>query len=79
MRIDWDKVPEWVNWIAMDANGLWCGYSQKPYMDMDALIWSEADTGSSWICLHGRPYAIEGLKIALTHDWTRSLHRRLSA
>ena len=28
--IDWDKLPEWVNWVAKDRCGSWYGYECEP-------------------------------------------------
>ena len=28
------QVPDWVEWIAMDADGYWSGYSDEPMADL---------------------------------------------
>jgi len=67
MKINWDDLPKWVNWIAMDANGQWCTYSEKPYMDMCCLKWWSP----------ALPF-FDKLFFTLppAPDWTRSLMKR---
>ena len=31
----WEDAPEWAQWLAMDANGVWFWYSDKPAVDGD--------------------------------------------
>jgi len=33
------EVPDWVNWVAMDAVGVWYGYDQKPDLSMQSGKW----------------------------------------
>jgi hypothetical protein len=34
----WEKAPEWANWVAMDIDGSWSWYEEKP--KYDCLFWS---------------------------------------
>lgn len=36
--IDWNNVPDWVNYIATDANGATYYYEQKPTMIEDCWV-----------------------------------------
>lgn len=36
-------IPEWVNWIAQDANGAWWGYEQEPLRQSTG--WYENEIG----------------------------------
>ena len=29
-KYDWTNVPNEVNWIATDSNGVWCEYTREP-------------------------------------------------
>ena len=28
--VDWEKLPSWINYVAMDKYGDWWGYEKKP-------------------------------------------------
>lgn len=30
MKPDWNDAPEWATCLAMDADGVWCWYEEKP-------------------------------------------------
>jgi hypothetical protein len=34
----WADLPGWVNWIAMDFDGLWCAYAEEP-LSSEAGYW----------------------------------------
>jgi hypothetical protein len=38
-NINWDKVPEWMNYLAMDSDGLWFGYAEEPYHEPGSSTW----------------------------------------
>jgi hypothetical protein len=63
INIDFTEIPEWVCWIAQDANGAWWGYQVEP--NLSHLSWYENEVGSS-ICLG------KGTKC---DNWTLSLKR----
>lgn len=38
--LDWDCLPKWADkWIAMDNNGSWYSYSEKPFLSKDSSLW----------------------------------------
>ena len=37
-KYDWTNVPNDVNWIATDSNGVWCEYTHKP--ELSEYGWS---------------------------------------
>ena len=44
MKPDWKDAPEWANWLAIDSNGMWYWYKDKPdLVDNDTWI---ASTGT---------------------------------
>jgi len=38
-----DKVPDWVRWLAQDADGTWWGYEAEP--NMQDTGWYENEVG----------------------------------
>jgi hypothetical protein len=63
INIDFTEIPDWVSWIAQDANGAWWGYQVEP--NLSHLSWYENEVGSS-ICLG---------KDAKCDSWVLSLKR----
>lgn len=48
------KVPNWVNWVAMDADGEWYGYKEKPVLGFYAGVWGDRSIERYFIChTHG--------------------------
>ena len=43
MKPDWRDAPEWAKWLAMDQNGEWHWYEERPSHGME-----------SWIPMDGR-------------------------
>ena len=37
------EIPDWVNWIAQDSNGVWWGYSVEPLRNDNG--WYENEVG----------------------------------
>ena len=58
-----NEVPEWVCWIAQDADGAWWGYQVEP--NQSDCSWYENEVGLS-ICLE---------KEAPNPDWLITLER----
>ena len=54
------EIPEWVNWMAQDSNGVWWGYSVEPLRNDNG--WYENEVGR---------YVRLGVDNA--NDWQRSL------
>jgi len=42
-HLDDIQLPQWVNWLAQDANGNWWGYSVEPLEHSDG--WYENEVG----------------------------------
>lgn len=32
MKPSWDDAPEWAQWLAMDDDGVWFWYEDRPYL-----------------------------------------------
>ncbi|MDT8386903.1 MAG: hypothetical protein RQ736_05275 [Thiogranum sp.] len=43
IAVDWQPAPDWVLWIAQDADGAWWGYEAEP-LQYD-LGWYENEVG----------------------------------
>ncbi|UYC12857.1 hypothetical protein [Xanthomonas sp. CFBP 8445] len=66
----WEAAPAWANFLAMDADGKWCWYENRPYQDNHA---SDQDYGM-WDTEEGRRQA------AITvHGWQDSLQQKPAA
>lgn len=61
MTIDWTQAPPWARYAAMDANGTWMWYAEKP----TAYI-------SSW---HAKTGGFESFNPSPVH-WTQTLTER---
>lgn len=35
MKPNWEDAPEWAKWLAMDSDGQWTWFSNKPLKDHD--------------------------------------------
>jgi hypothetical protein len=38
-EIDWERAPDWANWVAMDGDGEWHWYAVKPFRDDNLEYW----------------------------------------
>jgi len=61
--LDFNEIPDWMCWIAQDADGAWWGYEVEPNLSHHS--WYENEVGKS-ACL-GRG--------AQNTDWKSSLKR----
>ncbi|HPS39448.1 MAG TPA: hypothetical protein PL124_08570 [Candidatus Cloacimonadota bacterium] len=60
---DWKDAPDWAKWLAMDANGIWGWYSNKPTIVdeldgewfSDTGKWEEVSTSGWEKTLEKRP------------------------
>lgn len=68
-RPAWSSAPEWVQWIAQDADGVWNGYDIKPR----AMGKEFARPGLSQPN-HGRFITLE--RAAPASDWRSTLEQR---
>lgn len=41
MKPSWDDAPEWANWLAMDGDGRWVWYDNKPFFDEAYDSWQQ--------------------------------------
>ena len=64
--VDWTTLPAWANWVAMDSNGEWLWYYDKPRMD--EIAWFSYNSMYQVIPSEYAP-AFEG-------DWKDSLRER---
>lgn len=56
-------------WVAMDKDGRWCWYSDKPYI-------SAQKEAIAWSMRRSSPYNVKSLmfmEVAPADDWTKSL------
>jgi hypothetical protein len=65
IEIPWSDYPTWCKWVAMDKDGRWFGYSDKP--TQSCAIWS----GDAVVKIHP-DYTPRNF----TGDWTESLFER---
>lgn len=56
-------IPDWVNWIAQDADGAWWGYSIEPLQQHSG--WYENEVGESRLLIKEQP----------NPDWKNTLSR----
>jgi len=63
MIVDSEKIPDWVCWIAQDADGCWWGYQVEP--NQSHIGWYENEVGESLFIR----------KEANNADWRRTLRR----
>lgn len=45
MCVDFNQIPDWVCWLAQDADGSWWGYQVEP--NLSHLSWYENEVGKS--------------------------------
>lgn len=68
-EIDWSKVPEGYDWVAMDSNGSWEAYNSKPRIPPNAGYWNNKPAQEGGMMLH--------IDVPFTApDWTQSLVQR---
>ena len=65
-KYDWSNVPEEVQWIATDENGVWCEYTEKPILSRYGWSVSLGDH-IHMIYQNGSPF---------TGNWRESLEER---
>lgn len=39
MKPDWKYAPDWAQWLAMDGDGMWSWFSEKPEWDFCQNDW----------------------------------------
>lgn len=44
MKPDWKDAPEWANYLAKDANGVWFWYATRPLIEGSDSVWSYGGT-----------------------------------
>lgn len=40
MKPDWKDAPEWAQWLALDASGVWYWYEQAPTIAHESDYWN---------------------------------------
>ena len=65
-KYDWTNVPNEVEWIATDSNGVWCEYTHEP--KLSRYGWS-VDLGEHIFEIHQGGSPFKG-------DWRDSLEER---
>jgi len=63
MNVEFTEIPDWVCWIAQDADGIWWGYQVEP--NLSHLSWYENEVGR----------CIRLGKRAQNADWDATLKR----
>jgi hypothetical protein len=62
--MDFDKLPDWVDWLAQDADGTWWGYEAEP--NQQDRGWYENEVGR----------ILRVGKTAPPEDWQMMLFKR---
>jgi len=62
MKPDWKDAPKWANWLAMDENGTWMYFEQKPEICLETRMWFSRDG--------------ECQAIGIMRNWKESLQER---
>jgi len=68
MKSNFNKFPDWVCWLAQDANGIWWGYEVEPNRSHNG--WYENEVGR---CLELRRAG--ALLIENVDDWQHSARK----
>ena len=61
MKPDWKDAPEWANWMAMDDDGTWFWFENKPKKES----WGFRDSGGEY-----------HIALEAVHDWKNSLEQK---
>lgn len=61
MKPDWKDAPEWANYLAMDRDGQWFWYEERPNKEDDCFVCATSLTKS---------------KIVYFKDWENTLEKR---
>ncbi|UQS93196.1 hypothetical protein Brutus_00053 [Acinetobacter phage Brutus] len=69
-KYDWSKVPDEVNWIATDGDGVVNGFKIKPIINEKCRMWFESEDCTGYY------FQIE-IKLMKNSDWKNSLEERL--
>lgn len=68
VETDWDEIPEWLNYTAVDRNGDKFGYSLKPSIPEYCFLWVEDPSDCSYMPLES---SAQGCP-----EWRDSLRQR---
>jgi hypothetical protein len=48
-----EEIPHYLNWVAQDSNGEWCGYEDEPLVNLELLVWTDTlesvQPGGEWL------------------------------
>lgn len=45
MKPNWKDAPVWANYLAMDDDGCWYWFSEKPFLNLDCREWECREKG----------------------------------
>jgi hypothetical protein len=51
MKPEWKDAPEWANWLAMDGDGIWVWFQDRPEWEPSANAWwlsADSDDDSAY-------------------------------
>ena len=68
---DWKDAPEFAKWLAMDENGDWAWYEDKPWADEETESWV-------WPCPISGDWMLAGFCESTTESWRETLEARPS-
>ncbi|MED6004909.1 MULTISPECIES: hypothetical protein [Enterobacteriaceae] len=68
--LDWDKIPDWANFFAIDKDGLQYIYAYEPYLVIDRDYWADHEGLQD-----GHSEEVDIVK-NYTGDWKNSLRKR---
>ena len=62
--LPWHEAPSWINWAAMDSDGVWHWYYNEPRIGSYQKYWTTSE--GAWGVFNSEPHP----------DWTQSKQRR---
>lgn len=73
-KYDWSNVPKKVKWISTDADGMVCGFSEKPIKILNSLyeFWAGDEDDAGLNVISGVSNFVESYK----GNWQDSLEER---
>lgn len=49
-----EDIRPYLNWVAQDQNGEWCGYEDEPVVDLEFCVWTDSQDsiqpGGEYLC-----------------------------
>lgn len=72
IEFDWACLPAWANWIAMDKDGGWKWFREKPAISEDYEIWNQMVDNAYYSGFIPNEYFPSNI----TGSWKDNLHKR---